>query len=186
MASAILTAITLLLMLLLYGLMGLTPLIPKRVFLPVILFIGLGLLAVFPTLIYSPRRILQLDWLLSLLQVVLVLGICYRLRGRGRFRWSVVEVRHLGSRLFSWRNLSAFLLLNVFVLLPALVAFLALYISLAVDHFTDGFLALRPSGLILQARKYVRADGKTVVLFPVSHIAESDFYQAVSRSASSN
>ena len=185
-ASAILTFITFLLMLLVYGLMGLTPIIPKRVFLPVMLFTGLGLLVVFPTLIYWHKWMLQLDWILSLFQAVLVLGIVYWLRGGGPFRWSVVEVRHLGIRSFSWSNLSVFLLLNVFVLLPALVAYLALCAHLAVGHFTDGFLALRPGGLILQARKYVREDGKTIVLFPMSHIAEADFYQAVSHSVASN
>jgi TRAP-type mannitol/chloroaromatic compound transport system permease small subunit len=185
-ASGVLALLTLFLMLVVYGLMGLTPIVPKRVFLPVLLLTGLGLLVVFPTVIYCRQWILQLDWLLSLLQVVLVLGICYRLRGGGRFRWSVVEVRHLGCRPFSWLNLSGFLLLNLFVLLPAVVAYLALCASLAIGHFTDGFLALRPGGLILQARKYARADGKTILLFPMSHIAETDFYQAVSQSVASN
>lgn len=185
-ANAILTFITFLLFLLVYGLMGLTPIIPKRVFLPVILFMGLGLLVVFPTLIYHPKWMLQLDWMLSLIQAVLVLGIVYRLRRGGPFRWSVVEVRHLGSRRFSWLNLSVFLLLNVFVLAPGVAAYLAVCASLAVGHFTDGFLALRPGGLILQSRKYVREDGKTIVLFPMSHIADADFYQAVSHSVASN
>ena len=67
-----------------------------------------------------------------------------------------------------------------------MAVYLAFCASLAVGHFTDGFLALRPGGLILQARKYVRADGKTIVLFPMSHIAEADFYQAVSQSVASN
>ena len=185
-ASGILAFVTFFLLLLIYGLMGLTPIIPRRVFLPVIIFTGLGLMAVFPTLIYGYNQILHLDWLLSFLQVVIVLVICRRLQRGGRFRWSVVEVRHLGSRAFSWRNLSVFLLLNVFVLAPALVAYLAFSASLAVSHFTDGFLTLRPGGLILQARKYVREDGKTIVLFPMSHIAETDFYQAMAHSVSSN
>ena len=67
-----------------------------------------------------------------------------------------------------------------------MVAYLALCASLAVGHFTDGFLALRPGGLVLQARKYVREDGKMILLFPMSHIAEADFYRAVSQAASSN
>jgi len=185
-ASGILGCISFCLLLLIYGLMGLTPIIPKRVFLPILFFTGLGLLVVFPTLIYCHRRLVQLDWLLSLLQVVVVLVIYHRLRGGGRFRWSVVEVQHLGRRPFSWWNLSGFLLLNLLVLLPALAAYLALCASLAMGHFTDGFLTLRPGGLILQARKYVRADGKTILLFPMSHIAETDFYRAVSHSAASN
>lgn len=184
--SGIFSVAAFFLMLLMYGLMGLSPIIPKRVFLPVIVFTGLSLLAVFPILIYYYQRALQMDWLLSLFQVVLVLGIVHRLRGGSKFGWPVVEIRHLGSRSFSGWNLTVFLLLNVFVLLPALAAYLALCASLAVGHFTDGFLTLRPGGLILQARKYVRADGKTIVLFPMSHIAQADFYQAVSQTVSSN
>jgi len=98
----------------------------------------------------------------------------------------VVEARHLGSRAFSWRNVSWFVLVNVFVLAPAVAAYLALSVSLALSHFTDGFLTLRPGGLILQSRKYVREDGKTVVLFPMSHVADRDFYQAMADSVSSN
>lgn len=184
--SGILTFVSFFALLLLYGLIGITPLIPKRIFLPVIFFNLLALLAMFPTLIYHHTWMLQLDWILSLIQVALVLGIVCRLWGGFRFRWPVVGAKHLGIRLFSGRNLLVFLLLNVLFLLPALVGYLALCVSLAVGHFTDGFLALRPGGLVMQSRKYVRDDGKTVLLFPMSHIAESDFYQAVSQSSSSN
>ena len=185
-ASATLSFIGVLVLLLVYGLMGLTPIIPKRVFLPLMLFVVIAVLSVFPTVIYCYGWLLQLDWVLSFIQVALVLAICHRLRGGREFRWSIVEVRHLGSRPFSWLNLSVFVLLNVFVVLPGLMAYLALCASLAVGHFADGFLALRPGGLILQARQYAREDGKRILLFPMSHIAEADFYKAVSQSASSN
>jgi len=89
--SGILSFIAFFLLLLIYGLMGLTPVIPKRVFLPLIIFFGLGLLAIFPVMIYGYNRLLHLDWLLSFLQVVLVLVICRRLLDGGRFRWCVVE-----------------------------------------------------------------------------------------------
>ena len=184
--NGILTCISALLLLLIFVLTGITPLIPKRVFLPILLFNFLGLLAMFPFSIFYYDRILQLDWVMSLLQVALVLLICRRLLGGGGFRWSVVEARHLGSQMFSWWNLSAFLLVNAFVLVPAMVADLTLSAGVAVSHFTDGFLTLRPAGLILHARKYARPDGKTILLFPMSHVAETDFYQAVAHAVSSN
>src|SRR5208282_3550763 len=87
---------------------------------------------------------------------------------------------------FSWRNLSVFLLANVFVLLPAVVFYLVVCAALAVDHFSEGFVALRPGGLTVQARKYVRNDGKTIQLFPMSHIADAAFYQKVSQSFPTN
>jgi hypothetical protein len=75
---------------------------------------------------------------------------------------------------------------NVFVLLPVAVVYLAFCASLAVDHFSQGFMALRPEGLIVQARKYVRNDGKTIHLFPMSHIGEPDFYRKLSQSFPTN
>ena len=107
--SGILSCVAMVAMLLLYGLMGLTPIIPKRVFLPVIIFAGLGLLTVFPLMIYRYDQMLRLDWLLSLLQTAVVLVVWHRLRRGEPFRWSVVAVRHLGRRSFSGWNLSVFL-----------------------------------------------------------------------------
>ncbi|MGH7868216.1 MAG: hypothetical protein ACREP9_11495 [Candidatus Dormibacteraceae bacterium] len=184
--SGILTFLSFLLLLLAYGLMGITPIIPKRVILPLFLFTMLGLLALFPILIYHRNWMMAVDWMLSLGQALLGLAVLWRLRGGLKWGWPIVEVRHLGSRAFSWWNLLGFLLLNGLVLLPAIAGYLAVCASLAVGHFTEGFLALRPAGLVMQARKYVRADGKTVLLFPMSHIADSDFYRAVSLAVSSN
>ncbi|MDB6036646.1 MAG: hypothetical protein JWM99_487, partial [Verrucomicrobiales bacterium] len=145
-ASGILTFLTFLAVMLVYGLVGLTPIVPKRIFLPIILFTALDLLAVFPVLIYRHHWLLQMDWTRSLLQVALALSIVRRLRVEGKLRWPIVTVEHLETRAFSWLNLCAFLLLNVFALLPAFVVYLALCASLALGHFSDGFLALRPSG----------------------------------------
>ena len=59
--SGILTFVSFFALLLLYGLIGITPLIPKRIFLPVIFFNLLALLAMFPTLIYHHTWLLQLE-----------------------------------------------------------------------------------------------------------------------------
>ena len=184
--SLILFGFAVLLTVVVYGLMGLTPMIPKRVFLPVTLFYVAGLLIVFPTLIYCYDRAVQIDWVLSFCQVILGLGLLWRLRGGLKFRWPIVEPEHLGNRGFSWLNLIVFLLVNVFVLLPAMVAYLALCATLAANHFSGGFLAVHPGGLTVQVRKYVRNDGKTIQLIPMAHIGEADFYRKVSQSFPSN
>jgi hypothetical protein len=185
-ASGIFTAISILLLIVLYGLIGITPLIPKRVFLPIIIYNLLGFLSSFPILIYHREWSLQFDWLLSLGHVLVCLGIFLRLRNEFKFRWRIIEARHLGDRAFSWLNSSVFLAANLFVLIPAVAAYLTLCASLAIGHFTGGFVALRPGGIILRAHKYVRADGKSVLLFPTSHIADATFYNAVAQSVSSN
>jgi hypothetical protein len=66
------------------------------------------------------------------------------------------------------------------------MVYLAVCASLAVSHFTGGFMTLRPGGLSVQARKYVRNDGKTIQLFPMAHVADAAFYQIVSQSFPTN
>ena len=186
MMSEILTFIAMLMAILVYGLMGLTPMIPKRVFLTVTLFYVAALLAVFPILIYYYDRMIQIDWILSFCQVILGLGLLWWLRGGLKFRWPIVEDKQLGDRGFSWLNLIVFLLANIFVVLPAMVIYTVLCATLAVNHFSGGFLALHPGGMTVQVRKYVRNDGKTIQLIPMAHIADAGFYQKVAQSFPSN
>ena len=186
MTSLILTLIAMLMAMLVYGLMGLTPMIPKRVFLPVTFFYVAALLAVFPILIYYYDRMVQIDWILSFCQVILGLGLLWWLRGGLKFRWPIVEDKHLGDRGFSWLNLVVFLLVNVFGVLPAMVIYTVLCATLAVNHFSGGFMTLHPGGMTVQVRKYVRNDGKTIQLIPMAHIADAGFYQKVAQSFPSN
>lgn len=169
-----------------YGLIGLTPMIPKRLFLPIVLFNLVVSLLPIPLAIYFYGRLEQLVWVISLCQVVFGLGMLYWALGGLKLRWPLVQESQLGSRGFSWLNLSGFLLVNVCVLLPAVVVYLVVCAALAVGHFSEGFLALRPSGLAVQVREYVRHDGKRVHLVPMAHIGEADFYQKLSQSFPTN
>lgn len=169
-----------------YGLMGLTPMIPKRLFLPLTLFNPVAGLVAIPFVIYFYGRIHQVAWGISLGQVILGLSILYCVQGGFKFRWPLVAEHQLEVRRFSWRNLSVFLLVNVVVLVPAVIVYLGFCAALALDHFSDGFVALRPVGLTVQVRKYVRSDGKTIQLVPMSHIGEPDFYQTLAQSFPTN
>ncbi|MEI8290814.1 MAG: hypothetical protein WCH99_15205 [Verrucomicrobiota bacterium] len=178
--------LSLLLALVVYGLMGLTPLIPKRLFLPLTMFYLVSQLALVPSLIYFYNRLSLVVWLLSASQVILGLGILHRLRGGLKLRWPLVPEEQIGTKRFGWANLIAFLLLNVFLLMPVVVAYLGLCAVLAVGHFSDGFLAVRPNGLTVQVRKYVRSDGRTIQLVPMAHIGDSGFYQKLTQSFPTN
>jgi hypothetical protein len=178
--------LSILMALVVYGLMALTPLIPKCLFLPITLFNPLAMLLTVPIAIYFYARLQQFSWVVSFCQVMLGLGILCRVQDRFGFRWPLVAEKHLGSRCFSWLNLSGFLLVNLFALLPAVLVYLAVCASLAVDRFSEGFLALRPSGFTVQVRKYVRDDGKTVQLVPMAHIGEAAFYHKLSQSFPTN
>ena len=169
-----------------YVLMGLTPMVPKRLFLPIPLFTLATMLAAFPLAIYCFDRIPEVDVGFSAFQVVLGLMILSWSQGGLKFNWPLVPANRLGVRRSGWRNLSVFVLLNVFVLLPLVTTYLFLCATLAVDHYTGGFMALHPAGFTVQVRKYVRNDGKTIELFPMSHVADAVFYQQVSQTFPTN
>ncbi len=181
-----LSLFTMLLALVIYGLMGLTPMIPKRVFLPLALFNPVATLVAIPALIFFYGRIHEIAWAIALCQVLLGLIILYRVQSGLKFRWPLVPEPQLADRRFSWRNLTVFLVVNVVVLVPAVIVYLGLCAVLAVNHFSEGFLALRPSGFTVQVRKYVRADGKTIQLVPMLHIGEPEFYQTLAQSFPTN
>jgi hypothetical protein len=172
--------------LVIYVLMGLTPMVPKRWFLPVTLFNPIGGLVLIPFTIYGYDWIPQVDWGMSLCQVILALGVLHWARGGMTIRWPLVEASQLGPRAFSWQNLFLFVGANVLLVPPAVAVYLGVCAAVAVNHFTEGFMALRPGGLTVQARKYVRNDGQTIELFPMSHVADAAFYQRVSASFPTN
>lgn len=177
---------TILATIVIYGLMALTPMVPKRWFLPITLFNPVVTLALIPLTIYSSGRIPQFVWGASICQVIVGLVVLHKARGRLKFRWPLIPERQLDGRSFTWGNLGAFIGLNIFVLAPVGLAYLAVCASFAVSHFSDGFMSLRPGGLTVQVRKYTRTDGKTIELFPMSHIADSAFYQKVQESFPAN
>jgi hypothetical protein len=98
----------------------------------------------------------------------------------------LVPEERLNPRGFTWLNLGGFVLVNACVLLPVIAAYLFYCGTLAVGHFSEGFVALHPGGLSVQVRKYVRNDGKSVLLYPMAHVADRNFYQTISQSFPSN
>jgi len=176
----------LLVALLVYVLMAVTPMIPKRLFLPITLFNLLAVLLVAPCWIYFFGHIQQVGWLISVFQVIFGAAILFYIQRGFRFRWPLVPEHLLTPPRFSWGNLLGFSAVNLFVLLPVLLAYMVLCAVLAVHHFSEGFVALRPVGFTVQVRKYVRNDGKSILLVPMSHIGEPEFYHSLSRSFPTN
>ena len=175
-----------LLAIIVYILMAITPMIPKRFFLPLTLFNVAAQLAVIPFYIYDYKHSQLTTWAISLVEVVFALGLLYWIQGRFKIRWPVVAENQLHTRRFSWLNLCLFLGLNLFVLLPAIGLYLWVCAGRAVDHFSDSFMALRPVGFTVQVRTYDRGDGKKIELVPMAHVAEPEFYRELSRSFPTN
>ena len=163
-----------------YLVMGVTPLVPKRFFLPIALFYPAGWLLLIPAAIYLRDQLLNVILVLSLIQVALGAGIAFLLQPGRTSRFELVPAGRLSGRAFSWRHSLLFVAANV-VMLAAALAYLGVCSSLAVDHFTDGFVSLRPHGLDVRIRKYTREDRKTIWLVPMVHIGHPKYYDALSK-----
>jgi len=182
----------------LYLLIGITPVVPKRIFLPIPLFFVASMLAMFALAVFWYHHIEEIALVVSALELmlgVLLVSLSRRAarnaarqesRPTTEGRLSLVSVEQLGARGFSWANLLGFAALNIFVLLPLIAVYLFSCGAHAVNHFSDGFMALHPGGFTVQVRKYVRDDGKAIQLFPMAHVAAPSFYQQVSRSFPTN
>jgi hypothetical protein len=169
-----------------YGLMAFTPAIPKRLFLPLVLFYPTVWLLAIPLAIRFYERMPQITWVFSFCQFLLGLLTLARLQGGLRFQRPLVPQELLSGRGFGWRNLLVFIGANLVVGLPGVAVYLFVCVSIAASHFSEGFISLRPSGFSVQVRKYVRADGKTVQLVPMAHVGDSSFYRDLSRSFPTN
>jgi len=172
--------------LVIYALMGITPMIPKRKFILVALFSPLAALLALPFWIYLSGRMQIVMWAISVFQVFCAVAILGMVQDGFKFRMPLVSEERLNPRGFSWLNLCGFVLANAVVLLPAVAVYLFFCGTLAVGHFSEGFVALHPSGLSVQVRKYVRNDGKSVHLYPMAHVADRNFYQTISQSFPTN
>ena len=84
-----------------YALMGLTPMIPKRLFLPLTLFNPVAGLIAIPLAVYFYDRIHEVALGISLCQVILGLGILYQVQGGLRFHWPLVIESQLAVGRFS-------------------------------------------------------------------------------------
>ncbi len=169
-----------------YLLMGLTPMIPKRFFVPITLFGPFVWLVAIPPSIYYFDHISQLTWGISIGQLLLGLGVLARIRSGCGLSGPFIPDGRIGNRGFSLLNSFGFGAANLFLLAPCCAAYLAWCASLAVTHFTGGFLELSANKLSAVAKQYDRADGKTILLVPMMHIGEPSFYSQITASFPTN
>lgn len=158
-------------------LMGITPVIPKRVFLPMALFTPVTVIAYVPLSALFYDRIQQVAWMVSLTQLLVAAGLILWVKRGEKWRWPLVPENLLRGRFFSWLNLSGYAFVHLFVLLPGALLAVYLGVGFAIHDLSEGFVKLRPAGMVVEVREYVRDDGKSVLLVPMSHIGESEFYR---------
>ena len=83
--------------LLIYVLIGVTPMVPKRLFLPVALYNPVAVLVLIPFAIYCYDRLQLVTWAISLSQFLVALGLLWWAQGGFKRRWPLVPEGRLKS-----------------------------------------------------------------------------------------
>jgi hypothetical protein len=163
---------------LVYLCLGIDRRLPKRVFLPLILFVFWCPLSVwfFPALAGSRAY----GILVTVAQVALVMLplSCFRKGGR---RSLTMPPAMFDTPLFSLKNTLVFGAVNLFVI-PVALALLVLYTANSyMAEYTSGFMRLAPGGLYMTDRVYRRGD-RTIRLAGMIHVGEKKYYDELAGS----
>jgi hypothetical protein len=167
--------------LVLYAFLGIDRRLPKRVFLPLTLYVFWSALALWPLSAVISRESLGL---IAAAAQLLLGGIAVLLM-RSSGGEPLLSAAQFRASLFSWRNTLSFAAVHL-LLLP----FLLIYTSLAMTSYyleqqTAGFLRLSPVGIYMSERSYHR-DDKVVRLAGMMHIGNEDYYQDMVASLSTD
>jgi hypothetical protein len=159
----------------LYISLGIDRRLPKRVFLPLILFVFCSLIStwLFPTI--AGIRIYGL--LLSAGQVALgMLPLCFFRKGDARSLTMPPEM--FTAPFFSARNSLYFGAVSLLIV-PLSLAMLVLSVADAyMAEYTSGFMHLAPGGLQMTERVYTQGN-RTVRLAAMIHVGDRDYYDGV-------
>jgi len=163
----------------LYFSLGIDRRLPKRLFLPLILFVFWCPLStwLFPALAALPGYGL----LASAAQVALGTLLISRFRGEGATPSQTLPPALFDAPSFSLRNSLVFGVVTLFVLPVALVTLALFTANSYLAASTSGFIRIQPSGLYMIERVYRRND-HTIRLASMIHVGEKQYYDAVAGS----
>ena len=162
-----------------FACLGIDRRLPKRVFLPMTLYISWCALAMWPLSGVIGRESLGL--LAACNQLLLGGIVLVMLRGMGgQF---LLTQEHFQQPMFSLRNTLGFTAINLL-----LAPFVLVYSGLALTSYyleeqTAGFLRLSPIGIYMSERSY-HLDEKVVRLAGMMHIGKADYFEDVAGSMS--
>ncbi len=161
-----------------YLLLGIDRRLPKRILLPLVLFVFWGALGMWPLAnMVSYDNVVAAGAGLQVLAAGLALLYIRRLSGRNI--WLTREL--LTPPFFSLGNTLFFTTASI-VLLPAALLFFGVYgTGSYLEKKTAGFLRLSMDGIYMTEKSYT-AHGKTVRLAGMIHIADREYYHDLSSS----
>ena len=82
---------------------------------------------------------------------------------------------------FRWKRMFGFVTVNIIVVVPLLIIYLAACTGLAVSHLSRGFVVLDMDGISVEARTYTHR-GRNLYLLPTFHVAEPAFFSILTES----
>lgn len=159
----------------LYLSLGIDRRLPKRLFLPLILFVFAAPLStwIFPSL----AGVRGYGLLMAAAQVALGTSLLHRLN-KNSAAPLILPREAFDAPYFSLKNTLSFAGVNLLVLPVALVT-LALFLANSyVAAYTSGFMRVAPDGLYMFERSYKR-DDRTIRLASMIHIGEKEYYEDV-------
>ena len=165
--------------LLLFACLGIDRRLPKRVFLPLTLYISWSAMAMWPLSSIIGNESLGLVTAVG--QLLLGGGAIVLLRGLGGQNLLTREL--FQAPIFSLRNTLVFTAINLLLLPFALVYTGLATTSYYLDLQTSGFMRLSPVGIYMTDRSY-HLDDKVIRLTGMMHIGKQDYYEELAGSMS--
>lgn len=153
--------------------MILTPRLPKRLLLPLILFLGFEIIW---GVMFGQRG----EMLHSLAQVFIGLGVIGAFKPPSMPFWMVPDFS-TGRPAFTWKNFFLTGLLMI-CLGAGLVTIVGLDLTqrarLTLEGYTGRYLTIQPQGISLEERRF-RSGDKEIRLISMMHVARSGFYDDI-------
>ena len=166
-----------------YLCLGVDRRLPKRLFLPQILFVFFIPLStwIFPVL--AGMRVYGL--LAAVAQVVLGMLPLYYLRSNDGARSLTMPPALFAAPFFSLRNTLVFGAVSLFVIPFFLVLFGLFAADSYMAGYTSGFMHLRPGGGLRMSERIYRRDNKTIRLAAMIHVGNRKYYDDLAKSIGS-
>jgi hypothetical protein len=171
--------VVIILSMVIYACLGIDRRLPKRVLLPLTLYVFWNALAMWPLSGIIGRESLGL---IAAAGQLLLGGIAMLLLRSpdGKPLFSGMQFR---TPMFSWRNTLSFSAINL-LLLPLVLVYSGLAMtSDYLEQQTSGFMRLSPVGIYMSERSY-HLDEKVIRLAAMMHIGREDYYEDLSGSMS--
>ena len=164
-----------------FACLGIDRRLPKRLFLPLTLYISWSALTMWPLSGVIGRE--SLGMVAAVGQMLLGGITMVLLRNPGGK--SLLSIDWFRGPMFNWRNTLSFAAINM-LLLP----FVLIYTSMAIasnylEQQTAGFMRLSPVGIYMSERSY-HLDEKVIRLAGMMHIGKEDYYEDLAESMSAD